>query len=63
VLEYRKRGLDSILYVDIYNRAVSKGYTWAELSWILETNDLMRRAIEQMGAALYKRYRVVEMPL
>jgi GNAT superfamily N-acetyltransferase len=63
VPEFRKRGLDSILYVDIYNRGVERGYQWAELSWILETNDLMRSAIEQMGADLYKRYRIVEMPL
>jgi len=61
--EFRKRGLDSILYVDIYTRGVERGYKWAELSWILETNDLMRSAIERMGASLYKRYRIVEMPL
>ena len=63
VPEFRKRGLDSILYVDIYNRGIERGYKWAELSWILETNELMRSAIEQMGADLYKRYRIVEMPL
>ncbi|MCK4461594.1 MAG: GNAT family N-acetyltransferase [candidate division Zixibacteria bacterium] len=63
VPEFRKRGLDSILYVDIYNRGLERGYKWAELSWILETNELMRSAIEQMGADLYKRYRIVEMPL
>ncbi len=63
VPEFRKRGLDSILYVDIYNRGIERGYRWAELSWILETNELMRSAIEQMGADLYKRYRIVEMPL
>ncbi len=63
VPEFRKRGLDSILYVDIYNRGIERGYKWAELSWILESNELMRSAIEQMGADLYKRYRIVEMPL
>ncbi len=63
VPKFRKRGLDSILYVDIYNRGIERGYRWAELSWILETNELMRSAIEQMGADLYKRYRIVEMPL
>ncbi len=63
VPEFRKRGLDSILYVDIHNRGIERGYRWAELSWILETNELMRSAIEQMGADLYKRYRIVEMPL
>ena len=63
VPDFRKRGLDSVLYVDIYNRGIERGYQWAELSWILESNELMRSAIEQMGADLYKRYRIVEMPL
>ncbi|MDH3891641.1 MAG: N-acetyltransferase [candidate division Zixibacteria bacterium] len=63
VPDFRKRGLDSILYVDVFNRGIERGYRWGELSWILETNELMRSAIEQMGADLYKRYRIVEMPL
>ncbi len=61
--QFQKRGIDSMLYVSTYQRGVEEGYTWAELSWILETNDMMRRGVEQMGAKLYKRYRIVEMPL
>jgi GNAT superfamily N-acetyltransferase len=60
---FQKRGIDSMLYVATYQRGVERGYTWAELSWILETNDLMRRGVEQLGAKIYKRYRIVEMPL
>ena len=60
---FRKRGIDSMLYVATYRRGVELGYTWAELSWILETNNLIRRAIEQMGGQVYKRYRIMEMPL
>ncbi len=60
---FQKRGIDSMLYVSTYQRGVERGYTWAELSWILETNDLMRRGAEQLGAKMYKRYRIVEMPL
>jgi len=60
---FQKRGIDSMLYVSTYQRGVERGYTWAELSWILETNDLMRRGAEQLGAKIYKRYRIVEMPL
>ncbi|UCD17218.1 MAG: N-acetyltransferase [Candidatus Zixiibacteriota bacterium] len=61
--KYQKRGIDSIFYVDTYLRGVSRGYKWAELSWILENNVLMNRAAESMGARLYKKYRLVEMPL
>ncbi len=63
VHEYQKRGIDNIFFVDTYNMGVQKGYQWAELSWILETNELMCRAAEDMGAKLYKKYRMVEMPL
>jgi len=63
VHKYRKRGIDNILYVETYNRGVPKGYKWAELSWILETNELMCRAAESLGATLYKKYRMVEMPI
>ena len=61
--EYQKRGIDLMLYMATFKRGISKGYNWAELSWILESNDLMRRGAEQMNAQIYKRYRVVEMPI
>ncbi len=63
VHKFQKRGIDNIFFVDTYNIGISKGYDWAELSWILETNELMCRAAENMGAKLYKKYRIVEMPL
>ncbi|HOP07716.1 MAG TPA: N-acetyltransferase [candidate division Zixibacteria bacterium] len=61
--EYQKRGIDSMMYIKCYDTGLGKGYQWGEMSWILETNELMRNAAEQLGAVLYKRYRIVEMPL
>jgi hypothetical protein len=63
VHKFQKRGIDNIFFVDTYQKAVALGYNWAELSWILETNDLMCRAAENMGALLHKKYRMVEMPI
>lgn len=63
VPEFQKRGVDSLMFVEVYSRGVASGFESAELSWILETNDLMRRGAEQMGAELYKRYRIMEIPL
>ena len=63
VPQYQKRGVDSMLFANIYKIGVAKGYRHAELSWILETNEAMRSGSEQMGASIYKRYRIVEMPL
>jgi GNAT superfamily N-acetyltransferase len=61
--EYRNRGIDMMLYMETARRGLEKGYKWGELSWILESNDLMRHGVEQMGAVVYKRYRIMEMPL
>ncbi len=61
--EFQKRGVDSLMFVNIYNAGIKKGLIDAELSWILETNEMMLRSAEQMGAKVYKRYRISEMPL
>jgi len=61
--EYRRQGVDMMLYMETFRRGIAKGYNRAELSWILENNELMRRAAEEMQATVYKRYRIMEMPL
>jgi GNAT superfamily N-acetyltransferase len=61
--EYRRLGVDMMLYAETLRRGFENGYKWGELSWILETNEMMRHGVEQMQAFVYKRYRVVEMPL
>ncbi|UCG61461.1 MAG: N-acetyltransferase [Candidatus Zixiibacteriota bacterium] len=63
VPEFQKRGIDSAMYIATYKRGVEKGYKWAELSWMLETNELMLRAATQMGGKPSKKYRIVELPL
>lgn len=61
--DFQKRGIDMLMYADIFKVGVSRGYTSAELSWVLESNELMCRGVKQMGAELSKRYRLVEMPI
>lgn len=57
--EYRNRGIDSILYNDIFYNAYAKGIKLGEASWILETNDKMNKAIEDvMLGEKYKEYRI-----
>jgi ribosomal protein S18 acetylase RimI-like enzyme len=63
VPQFQKRGIDSLMFTETFNRGIAKGYRAAELSWVLETNELMCRGAEQMGGRVYKRYRIVEMPL
>lgn len=59
----RGRGVDALLYYETALAAVKRGYKWAEASWILETNDNMNRAIEMLGADVYKKYRIYEKEL
>ncbi|MGA9524826.1 MAG: N-acetyltransferase [Myxococcaceae bacterium] len=60
---YRKRGIDAILYLDTLRKAKELGYSGGEISWTLEDNDLVNRAIESMGGRKYKTYRVYERDL
>lgn len=61
--EYRGRGLDMVLYERIYTDGVKAGYDWAEMSWILESNQPMNSAAQRMGAQIYKKYRIYEMAI
>lgn len=60
---YRRRGLDAILYLDTLRKARQLGYEGGEISWTLEDNHLVNRAIESMGGQHSKTYRVYEKPL
>lgn len=61
--EYRGRGVDALFYYETVKRAIANGYTEGEASWILANNDMMNRAIEMMGAKVYKTYRIYEKAL
>ncbi len=64
VLEpYRGRGIDALLIHETAQTALKKGYTWGEMSWILENNDMMNRGIEMMQAHVYKTYRIYQKAL
>lgn len=58
--KYRARGVDALLYFETAKAAQRRGYENAEASWILETNDMMNRAIEMLGAEVYKKYRIYQ---
>ena len=58
--EYQKKGLDTIFYWEIVNRAAEIGIRLGEASWVLEDNDMMNRGLELMNAQRYKTYRIWE---
>lgn len=57
---FRRRGLDAMLYLRLWEEAPKLGYPTVECSWILEDNWDMRRGLERMGARIYKTYRIYE---
>lgn len=58
--EYRKKGLDGLLYLESARAARDLGYKDSEISWLLEDNLLVIRATEMMGGTLDKKYRIYQ---
>jgi GNAT superfamily N-acetyltransferase len=61
--EWRKRGLDALLYKELWERGYARGYRWGEAGWILEDNTSMNNALTRMGFEVYKTYRLYDGPL
>jgi len=57
---WRRRGIDAVLIVETIRRAHELGYSGGEISWTLEDNHLVNRAIEANGCTRTKLYRVYE---
>lgn len=58
--EYRGQGVDALMYLETAKSAFRKGFKFAEMSWILENNMMMNRAIQFLGGQVYKTYRFYE---
>lgn len=61
--EYRKRGLEAMMFSETLLRAQKIGITAGEIGWTLEDNDLINRAIESMDGSLDRKYRVFGLQL
>ncbi len=60
---YRRRGLDAILTLETLRAGRRLGYKTGEISWTLEDNHLVNRAIESFGGVRSKTYRVYQKEL
>jgi GNAT superfamily N-acetyltransferase len=63
VREHQSLGVASVFYEAIYREAPANGYPGGEVGWVLETNVLMNRVIEVLGARRNKTYRIYEVAL
>jgi GNAT superfamily N-acetyltransferase len=60
---WRGKGVDALMYLEIFRRGTARGITEAEFSWILEDNEMMRRPMDRIGASVYKRYALYDRAL
>ncbi len=60
---YRQHGVDAAMYARTMETGIRKGYEWGEMSWILESNQPMRRVLDRLGARVYKTYRMYDRDL
>ena len=59
--EHRKKGIDIVMYYETFRNGLARGINTGEMSWILENNYPMRRALERLGVAnIYKTYCLYE---
>jgi GNAT superfamily N-acetyltransferase len=61
--EFRRRGIDAMLYVEALTKAKAKGYKWLDGSLTSELNPAINLIARGRGAELYKHYRLYRMPL
>jgi GNAT superfamily N-acetyltransferase len=63
VPEYRRKGVEALLAIQIALRAKERGIRGGEIGWTLEDNVLINRTIESFGGRLDRRYRLFGMEL
>jgi GNAT superfamily N-acetyltransferase len=63
VPDWRRRGVETLMILELYKNGIARGYGAGEFSWVLEDNRLIRRALEATGARVYKTYRLFDYDL
>jgi GNAT superfamily N-acetyltransferase len=61
--EYRKKGLEAILYLEALKTGKKRKIKGGELSWTLEDNEGINNGIAAMGGKIIKKYRIYEKKL
>ncbi len=60
---FRRLGIDALLFDEVKEYAIQRGYRKCEASMLLEDNNLVLRPSEFMGAQRYKTWRIYDLPL
>jgi len=63
IKEYQKRGIDTVFYTKTFETANNHKKLKiknAELSWVLENNEMMNKIALHLGGEVHKRYRILD---
>ena len=60
VPKFQKKGIEAVFINDTIKKGTKKGYNKAEISWVLEDNVPMVQTAVNLGAELYKTYRIYD---
>jgi GNAT superfamily N-acetyltransferase len=58
--DYRRLGIEACFYASIIQKAAEKKIKGGEASWVLENNELMNKAMENINGKIYKTYRIYQ---
>lgn len=58
VKEYRKLGIDAYFYLKAFEECRKKKMIGGEASWILEDNEMMNKALENINGKVYRKHRL-----
>ncbi len=61
--EYRHRGIDAILYLEVVKAIFRKGYLWLDGSVTSENNPAINLLASRLGAERFKHYRLYQIKL
>jgi GNAT superfamily N-acetyltransferase len=61
--EYRHRGIDAILYLEVVKAIFKKGYSWLDGSVTSEYNPAINLLANRLGAERFKHYRLYQIKL
>ncbi len=61
--EYRRMVIEACFYAKIIQKGIDLKAKGAEASWILENNEMMNKALENINGKVYKTYRIYEKAL
>ena len=61
--EYRRRGIDALLYMEAVKAMYRRGYEWLDGSITSELNPMINLVASRLGAERYKHYRLYKMEL